>query len=59
LLGLLAAFDLCRFTAKDLKGVRFALLIANPFLNLSPFGVAYGTNGFVIRPTLQAAWSST
>jgi hypothetical protein len=29
---------LCHFTAKDIKGVHFVLLIANPFLNLSPSG---------------------
>jgi hypothetical protein len=32
------AYNLCHFTAKDLKGVHFVLLIANPFLNLSPSG---------------------
>jgi hypothetical protein len=43
---------LCLFTAKDLKGDGPGLLlIANPFLNLSPYGVAYGTNGFYwMRP---------
>ncbi len=51
------SFDLfwCHFTAKGLKGVRLALFVTNPILNLSPCGVAYGT--LIFDPSLRGILS--